>query len=177
MGLMMLMIQPRFSVTNVEGKGRGLVLIEGVPEGSYVLEYEGEVYPRREREAHEREYSSNDEGCYILDVQIPDGWYCIDATRHLLSPGRLMNHAAKTKATLTPILLQGKWRVGFTTTRDLHVGEELMWDYGCPPGGVEWLKLCPSKSGEHCACVKVLMNCTIPNTLLTSLCQQVLHPL
>ena len=93
---------------------------------------------------------------------------------------RAMTHAAKTKATLTPfkpILLQGKWRVGFTTTRDLHVWEELTWDYGCPPGGIEWLKRRPSKSGEHCACVKVLMNCTIPNTLLTLLCQQVLHPL
>ena len=79
---------------------------------------------------------SNEEGCYILDAQTQEGWICIDLTRRLFSPGRLMNHAPYNKATLTafkPLLIRGEWRVGFTAKQDLHVGEELTWDYGWPP--------------------------------------------
>jgi hypothetical protein len=124
-------------------------LLEEVAKCSYVLEYEGEVYARKDRRTHEREYASNNEGCYILDAQTPEGWVCIDSTRHLFSPGRLLNHAPSTKATLTPfkpLLIRREWRVGFKATRDLHVGEELIWDYGCPPGGIDWLFRRPVKS-------------------------------
>ena len=54
--------------------------------GLYVLEFEGEVYPRKSRRAREREYASNEEGCYILDAQTREGWICIDSTRRLFSP-------------------------------------------------------------------------------------------
>ena len=50
-----------------------------------------------------------------------------------------MNHAPKAVATLCPLFIRGKWRVGFTAARDLHAGDELTWDYGCPPKGIEWL--------------------------------------
>ena len=129
-------------VVEVAGKGRGVRVKEKVSAGAYVCEYEGEIYPRKERPAREAEYAVNGEGCYILDAQTQDGWICVDATRCYSSIGRLLNHASKALATLTPykpLLVGGKWRVGFVASRDIEAGEELTWDYGCPPGGVEWL--------------------------------------
>ena len=137
-GLLGITTAPCFSVEDIEGKGRGLVVREEVTAGSYVLEYEAEVYPRKERRSHKREYIGNNEGCFIIDVQTADGWVCLDATRCLVSPGRLLNHAPRDRATLAPfkpLFLKGRWRVGFVATRDLHPGQELTWDYGCSPGG------------------------------------------
>ena len=117
--------------------------MERVPAGAYVCEYETDaIYPRKDRDLQEAEYTRNDEGCYLLDVLTRDGWVCLDATRCFSSMGRLLNHAPKTVATLTPhkpLFVGGKWKVGFVASRDLLPGEELTWDYGCKPGGQEWL--------------------------------------
>ena len=150
-GLLGVTKSPKFRIDNIEGKGRGVVLVDPAEEGMYVLEYEADVYPRKERKTHEREYIANGEGCYIIDVQTSKGWVCFDATRNFLSPARLMNHSPKGKATVTPfkpLLIGGRWRLGFIATRDLQPGQELTWDYGCNPGGIDWLKKRPSK-GEH----------------------------
>ena len=137
-------------VVNVEGKGRGVVVKERVPMGAYVCEYEATTtYRRKERADHEAEYAKNDEGCYILDVLTKDGWMCLDATRSYNSVGRLLNHAPRTTATLTPykpLSIRGVWRVGFTATKELMPGTELTWDYGCCPGGLEWLKWRPGQN-------------------------------
>ena len=68
---------------------------------------------------------------------------CLDATRSYSCVGRLLNHAPRNCATLIPykpLQIAGAWRVGFTAVRDLSPGTELTWDYGCQPGGLEWLK-------------------------------------
>ena len=153
-GLLGISKPPKYRVAQLDEKGRGVILMEAVKEGAFVVEYEATVYPRKERAAREKEYCSNGEGCFIIDVQTPSGWVCFDATRSFHSPGRLMNHAPRFAATVVPfkpLLLDGKWRLGFTATRDLSPGEELMWDYGCTPGGIEWLKRRPkvSTTGEY----------------------------
>ena len=139
---------PKVSIEEVPIKGRRVVVREEVPKDSYVIEYEAEVYPRRERAAREREYVWNGEGCFIVDVQTSDGWMCLDGTRRLNSLGRLLNHAPRALATLAPfgpLFLNGKWRVGFIATRNLCVGEELTWDYGCAPNGIDWLRRRPKQ--------------------------------
>ena len=72
-GLLGMVKASKFGVDRIEGKGCGLVLEEPVKKGSFFVEYYVTVYPRREQAAREREYSSNGEGCYIIDVQTPDG--------------------------------------------------------------------------------------------------------
>ncbi|CAI8030360.1 hypothetical protein GBAR_LOCUS17216, partial [Geodia barretti] len=77
---------------------------------------------------------------------------CLDATRSYNSVGRLLNHAPRTTATLTPykpLSIRGVWRVGFTATKELMPGTELTWDYGCCPGGLEWLKRRPARAKER----------------------------
>ena len=61
------------SVT-LQRRGGGVVTLDSVPKGAYVLEYEcSAVYGQRERARHEEEYENNGEGCYILDVLMKDG--------------------------------------------------------------------------------------------------------
>lgn len=133
----------QMDIREIRGKGRGVVVTQQVPAGTFVVEYKTtKVYPKSKREQHEAEYSLNDEPCMILEVQTPNGWHCLDATRRFQSLGRLMNHAPPDKATAKPFrpqFVRGKWRVGFLTTKDLEPGTELTWNYGCPPGGQEWL--------------------------------------
>ena len=130
-------------MVDVANKGRGLVVEEPVAKGEYVVEYAGDVYHQKQRKARELEYTENEEGCFILEVQTKEGWICIDPTRRPLCPGRLMNHSPSSHATLVPfrpLKINGKWRVGFVAARDLAPGDELTWDYGCSPGGIDWLK-------------------------------------
>ena len=144
-----------------EDKGRGVLVDEDVEQGRYMFEYKADVYPRKERSAREREYIANGEGCYILDVLTSDGWMCLDATRKHVTVGRLLNHAPKATATLTPskpIFIRDKWRVGFLAARDLSAGEELTWDYSCRADGIEWLRRRSStRAGELplCSCILV----------------------
>ena len=159
---------PHFQLDVVvfEGKGRGVVVREGVPKGAYVCEYPATLtYPRKERAGYEEEYTRNGEGCYILDCLMRDGWVCLDGTRSYSGVGRYLNHVPRSVATLTPykpLLINGKWRVGFTATRDLLEGDELTWDYGCAPGGQDWLRRRPHQKcrktamlAQFCYCVYV----------------------
>ncbi len=126
-------------IVDFPGKGRGVVLNTLVKKGDFLMEYELEcAYPRQERAQHEDEYEENNEGCMIIEVQTKKGWICLDATRKTDAIARLMNHAPPQVATARPhraFLLHGEWRLGFVATRDLTIGEELVWNYDCPPEG------------------------------------------
>ena len=47
----------------------------------YLVEYEAEVYPRKEMAARLVEYRVNEEGWYVIEVLTKDGWLCLDAAR------------------------------------------------------------------------------------------------
>jgi len=130
-------------IRDIPGKGRGVFTLKPIPKGSFVMEYKTtQVYPQQERGIHEEEYAFNGEGCMILEVETPQGWFCLDATRRHNTLGRLLNHAPPTQATLKPfkpLKVNGKLRVGFLSTRDIPAETELTWDYGCQPKGQRWL--------------------------------------
>ena len=94
-------------VVEVEGKGRGVVAQERIPTGAFVCEYEVAVTcPKKDRPVHEEE---NGEGCYVLDMLTRDSWMCLDATRSFSSVGRLLDHAARSVATLIPLQVSSSW--------------------------------------------------------------------
>ncbi len=134
---------PELQIIEIPGKGRSVVVQSPVAKGGYLCEYEFScTYPRAQREAKELEYAANDEACMIFEVQTRNGWICLDATRKTDSIGRLLNHAPPRLATARAhkaVLLNGEWRVGFYAIRDLSIGEEVTWDYNCPPEGQQWL--------------------------------------
>ena len=114
-----------------------------ISRGQYVCEYKTTEFYRREKRAeNELQYVLNEEPCMVFEVQTAQGWFCLDATRRFHTPGRLMNHAPAQLANVKPfkaLLVNGKWRVAFPAVHDIQVGEELTWDYGCPPEGQKWL--------------------------------------
>ena len=137
--------QPKLFIKEIEGKGRGVIADEDIPEGKFVCEYATYLppYPRSEKAAKEAEYSYNNEGSYILESQDKEGrWLCFDATRRYGTYGRYINHSrGKPNIKLhLPLLARGKLRVAFLSTCPIARGEELLYDYGVSPQGEAWLR-------------------------------------
>ena len=132
---------PNLRVNESPGKGRGVVSEVDIDAGDFVLEYRTkEVYPHKELQKHVRIYDLNDECCYVLEVQTKEGWVCLDATRKVGTLGRLLNHSSRPNLKpFRPLHVRGKWRAGFIALCPIKAGEELLWDYGCPPEGQKWL--------------------------------------
>ena len=125
-------------------KGRGIAAEENVKAGDFVCEYKYNIsYPLKEKKRHDEEYAINEEGCFIMEVQLPadQGWLCLDATRNYESWGRYINHSAKPNLKKhAPLFVDGKWRVAFLALRDILKGEELSYDYGKQPNPPSWMR-------------------------------------
>lgn len=126
-------------------RGRTVHAKESISKGDFVAEYKYSMsYPRKNRAEMEGEYEINGEGCYVIDIQLPGGkWVCIDATRNYWCWARYINHAVPSNANIKmfkPLLIKGKWRVGFVAIRDIRKGEELLYDYGVQPNPPTWLR-------------------------------------
>ncbi len=126
-----------------EDKGRGVAAGENIEKQEYIVEYKyNESYPLKERKEREEEYIVNGEGCFILEVQLPNdrGWMCLDATRNPECWARHINHSATPNLKMfRPAMVRGKWRVGFTALRDIKKGEELTYDYGRQKNQPDWM--------------------------------------
>lgn len=69
MGLMGKSKKIATGIHEIPGKGRSVLVKEFVAAGSYLCEYESkEVYPRAKRAEMERNYSTDEEPCMILEV-------------------------------------------------------------------------------------------------------------
>ena len=116
--------------------GRGVFAAAPIERGSWLCEYKAsQIYPPSQRAEHEAVYDTNGiEGSYIVESQYPIpgiGRLCWDATYYYHQTGRYMNHAQHGNAEVTkPVFVRGKWRIGFMAVRDIHVGDEVVWDYG-----------------------------------------------
>lgn len=130
-------------VREIPVKGRGVFSKDQFDTGEYLCEYEtAEVYPRKDKKKREAEYAANGEGCYVLEACVEGKWLCFDATRRYNSIGRYINHAATKLATAKlfhPLMVRGKYRVAILAARPIVPGEEITYDYGCEPRGIEWL--------------------------------------
>lgn len=120
-------------------KGRGVFAIKKIEKNEYLCEYRTtRVYHPRKREKYESEYDANQEGSYLLETQYGPKMV-FDATRCYDQLGRYINHSSThTNCRYwRPLLVRGKWRVGFVATRDIEEGEELLYDYGVR--GASWM--------------------------------------
>ena len=77
-------------IVDIQGKGRGVVATRPIFKDEYVTEYKTYAqYPSSEKPWYLAEYEDNEEGCFILDAQLPNGqWMCLDATRRMNCYGR-----------------------------------------------------------------------------------------
>ena len=104
---------------------------------------------RGDKARYEEEYKANGEGCFIYEVQHPGigEWVCLDATRAFGTMGRLINHGDKTENLKAMVAVVDKvLRLGFLASRDITVGEELLYDYGSQTQAPHWLMRRPPYS-------------------------------
>ncbi|MDB5569624.1 MAG: hypothetical protein JWN93_807 [Hyphomicrobiales bacterium] len=105
-------------------QGRGLFAGQNIPEGAWVIKYEGQKISRKEGDRRERFYASIG---YSLLFDLEDHY--VDG----LIGGNdaiYINHSKK-KPNLEAIIWRGS--VWFQALRAIKKGEELLFDYGFDP--------------------------------------------
>ena len=113
-------------------KGKGVFAQEDIPTGTFLCEYRTKrVYHPRKKEKYEKEYTYNKEGSYLLET-VQGERLVFDATRVYNQLGRYINHGTKDSNCTyhPPLMVRGKKRVGFLSTKFIKKGDELLYDYG-----------------------------------------------
>ncbi|XP_059149827.1 uncharacterized protein LOC131936781 [Physella acuta] len=138
-------IRSNFTVKDEDGKGRGVYLkLPILRKDSFVLEYEGDVISEAEAQSREKIYAYNNEGCFIMSFVFRGRKLAVDATRRYDSITRLLNHSRQPNIKFhAPLLLDlsgnGLPRIAAYALRDIHRGEEIVFDYGVRDRDIPWL--------------------------------------
>eukprot|EP00232_Nephroselmis_pyriformis_P015919 CAMPEP_0182881872 /NCGR_PEP_ID=MMETSP0034_2-20130328/17430_1 /TAXON_ID=156128 /ORGANISM="Nephroselmis pyriformis, Strain CCMP717" /LENGTH=367 /DNA_ID=CAMNT_0025014921 /DNA_START=100 /DNA_END=1200 /DNA_ORIENTATION=- len=107
-------------------KGWGLFATAPIPEGSFVMEYIGEVVSPQEAARRVDSYEAAGEAhTYMMNLSSTE---VIDASRKGCS-ARFINHSCAPNCATQKWTVQGEWRVGLFSERDIQQGEELTYDY------------------------------------------------
>ncbi|KAK3847020.1 MAG: hypothetical protein J3R72DRAFT_362958 [Linnemannia gamsii] len=121
-------------VVKTEKKGFGLRAMEGLPAGSFVMEYIGEVLPHASFVKRTREYSlAGVEHFYFMSLQSDE---VIDATKKGCL-ARFINHSCNPNCHLEKWVVGSKLRIGIFTIKRIAEGEELTFDYQFERYGAE----------------------------------------
>ena len=110
------------------GKGWGLITVNGVKRGDLVQEYVGEIIDGKEKEERLKAFSRdhpNDPNFYVMHLE--PGWY-IDA-REVANMARFINHSCDPNCKLVPTNVSGHIRVAIMCIKDVAPGEFLSYDY------------------------------------------------
>ena len=79
----------------------------------------------------EKTYEEGGRGSYMLFFKHDGRRLCIDATEEDGTYGRLINHSKKNSCLLLKVLpVDGKPRIIFFASRDIALGEQILYDYG-----------------------------------------------
>jgi len=111
-----------------QGKGWGMITVNGVRRGNLVQEYVGEIIDEKMKRERLNTWSKehpNDPNFYIMQLQ--SGWY-IDA-REKGSLSRFINHSCDPNCHLSPLNVSGQIRIAIVANRDIAPGEFLTYDY------------------------------------------------
>ncbi|XP_060064578.1 N-lysine methyltransferase KMT5A-like [Ylistrum balloti] len=119
-------------IVEMENKGRGIVSTKAFKRGDFVVEYAGDLIALSDAKEKERIYSENPEtGCYMYYFHHKNNSYCIDATAESGRLGRLINHSRTAANCRTKLVeVNNKPYLTLVAARDIHLGEELLYDYG-----------------------------------------------
>jgi len=111
-----------------QGKGWGLVTVNGVKKGGLIQEYAGEIIEEKTKRERLDVWAGdhpNDPNFYIMSLE--PGWY-IDA-REKGNLSRFINHSCGPNCHLAPVNVGGHARVAIIAKRDIKPGEFLCYDY------------------------------------------------
>lgn len=124
-------IEEGMKIQQIEGKGRAVFATRRFHKGEYVVEYHGDLLEITDAKKREAEYAQNPEtGCYMYYFQYLCKTYCVDATKETGRMGRLINHSKSGNCQTKLHDIGGVPHLILVASRDIHEGEELLYDYG-----------------------------------------------
>lgn len=123
------------------GKGRGVFALQKIPAGSFICEYKTTgVYSTRVFKTRELEYKNNEEVSASVEAKVDGKILHFDGTRRFNQFGSFINHSINPNVKpFPPLLVRGKFRIGFFSARDIAQNEELHWDYNYRDPKWPWL--------------------------------------
>ncbi|KAH9410747.1 putative SET domain-containing protein [Ordospora pajunii] len=128
-------IHAKTYVSSSKVSGCGLFAAECISEGSFVIEYTGEIIS--DGEAERRGVFYDIKGCsYLFDLCIKNGkpQYVIDS-KTIGNNSRFINHSVKHANLLAVAMnVNGSKRIGLYATTDIRIHQELYFDYGYSNG-------------------------------------------
>ncbi|XP_065804383.1 histone-lysine N-methyltransferase EHMT2 isoform X1 [Labrus bergylta] len=120
-------IKVRLQHYRTEKMGWGVRALQDIPQGSFICEYVGELISDAEADVRE-------DDSYLFDLDNKDGEvYCIDA-RYYGNISRFINHLCDPNLIPVRVFMLHQDlrfpRIAFFSSRDIHSGQELGFDYG-----------------------------------------------
>ncbi|TNN59737.1 Histone-lysine N-methyltransferase EHMT2 [Liparis tanakae] len=117
----------RLQLYRTEKMGWGVRALQDIPQGSFICEYVGELISDAEADVRE-------DDSYLFDLDNKDGEvYCIDA-RYYGNISRFINHLCDPNLIPVRVFMLHQDlrfpRIAFFSSRDIHSGQELGFDYG-----------------------------------------------
>ncbi|CAM4565457.1 N-lysine methyltransferase KMT5A isoform X5 [Lepidochelys kempii] len=115
----------------IDGKGRGVIATRHFSRGEFVVEYHGDLIEIMDAKKREAVYAQDPStGCYMYYFQYLSKMYCVDATKETNRLGRLINHSKCGNCQTKLHDIDGVPHLILIASRDIKVGEELLYDYG-----------------------------------------------
>nr|XP_015859587.2 N-lysine methyltransferase KMT5A-like [Peromyscus maniculatus bairdii] len=115
----------------IDGKGRGVIATKRFSRGDFIVEYHGDLIDITDAKKREARYAQDPStGCYMYYFQYLNKTYCVDATRETNRLGRLINHSKCGNCQTKLHAISGVPHLILIASRDIAVGEELLYDYG-----------------------------------------------
>ncbi|CAD5116581.1 DgyrCDS5459 [Dimorphilus gyrociliatus] len=120
------------NVIETEFKGRGVAAAKTFEKGDFVVEYAGDLIDLSSAKDREKQYSCNTMvGCYMYYFEYQSKRFCVDATIETGRFGRLVNHSRKKPNCKTKVIgINGTPRLILIASRNIRIGEEILYDYG-----------------------------------------------
>nr|XP_013011290.2 histone-lysine N-methyltransferase EHMT1 isoform X9 [Cavia porcellus] len=120
-------LRARLQLYRTQDVGWGVRTLQDIPVGTFVCEYVGELISDSEADVRE-------EDSYLFDLDNKDGEvYCIDA-RFYGNVSRFINHHCEPNLVPVRVFMSHQDlrfpRIAFFSTRLIHAGEQLGFDYG-----------------------------------------------
>ncbi|CAF0756515.1 unnamed protein product [Didymodactylos carnosus] len=119
-------------IRTTNDKGRGIFSTKKFYRGDYIVEYAGDLISYQQAKQRELTYGLNCRiGCYMYYFKHGEKVYCVDATEETNRLGRLINHSRKgCNCQAKVFVIKDQPRLILIASRDINVGEELLYDYG-----------------------------------------------
>ncbi|KAF8821792.1 histone lysine methyltransferase SET2, partial [Cardiosporidium cionae] len=125
-------------ISDISGKGRGMIAGRDFEAGDFVCEYIGEVVSSEEYQHRIQSHSMME-----IDDRLESHWYVLEVkngvyldSTYMGNLSRFINHSCSPNARNKVVNVKGTYRMGIFCIKDIKRGEEIFYDYGFKSKGI-----------------------------------------